>query len=84
MEKIMILIFCLMLFGCAPIKWRNSDLNVGQQQFSRDFRECNYEAKKATPQWNGAGDAFAAGIMSGLNERNLAIMCMELRGYIRE
>ena len=73
----------LSLCGCAKKQWYKDGVTLSEMQ--RDFRECQYDAKKYSfVPFQGYGD-IGVGIVSGLQQsmREMQIMeeCMKSKGY---
>lgn len=74
MKKQLVLAAVIALSACAHQQYAWTKPGATQAEFSRDYRECDYEATKAAA---GARIGFEQGWAEGTVRRK----CMELRGY---
>ncbi|SEN70690.1 hypothetical protein SAMN05216404_106145 [Nitrosospira multiformis] len=82
MKKIAIVSAVIIMSGCAASKPINfTHPTASQSQYLADAKGCEYEATKHTqtvdPRY---GDLYGALDMHE-RRRNLAVMCMEAKGY---
>ena len=78
----------LLLSACASAAPHQQWQKVGSNadRVAQDFRECNYEAEKASapaPAYGNVGNALGQGMVEGFRTVHLREMCMEVRGYAR-
>lgn len=88
MKTLLVIAVCLVLSGCAsPLMWTKTDGT--EAEFDADKTRCVYEAHLATASYSsgvvGRGNAIAQGFIEGIEigvrQNQLAILCMQSKGY---
>lgn len=86
MYRIVALIACVAIAGCAAgnVRWMRGTSTVAE--FEADKARCVYEAKAATASGGnfGMSSAIGAGLAEGFKQIELMHACLEAKGWKQE
>lgn len=71
------LISSLLLTACSQAQWVKP--GATEQEFEKNYAECNYEATKAVPDY-GSGSLIAI----ALQRAEIIKQCLRLKGYSQQ
>lgn len=75
-----VLVVGLAVAGCQTQASGWEKPGMAQAQVDKDFKECTYEAEKAS-QPSAIRDPLASGVSDGMRFNKIRSMCLEVRGY---